>query len=210
MIFLKYIAHRGLREKKYLENSIPSFLNAINNELINGFEFDIRKTKDNCFVVHHNAFIKTDLIKNHSYRYLKKKYNLPRLEDVLKLNTNKIMLVEIKDFNIPYKRLNRILKKYSDKNIYVMSFHNSIIYELCSLNCSAKLGILNYVLNSEAEYNLDFIGLINDLADRNLIDEYKKKNIEVFLYGVLNEDEDVCYDDVYYIVDDIPNFEKFK
>ena len=82
---MKYIAHRGLRENKYEENTINAFLNAIQNPNVSGFEFDIRVTKDNYFVVHHNAFIKGDLIKNKKYRYLKKEYNLQLLTDVLKL-----------------------------------------------------------------------------------------------------------------------------
>ncbi len=85
-----------------------------------------------------------------------------------------------------------------------MSFHNSVIYKLCEYRCTAKLGILNYILNSEADYNLDFIGLINDLSNRKLIDNYKKREVEVFLYGVLNEEKDLRYEDVYYIVDGIP------
>ncbi len=201
---MKYIAHRGLRDNKYEENTIEAFQNAIENPNVSGFEFDIRVTKDHYFVVHHNAFIKGDLIKNKTYRYLKKEYNLPLLSDVLKLETDKIMLIEIKDTHLPFKKLNRLLKKYSYRNLYVMSFHNSVIYKLCEYRCTAKLGILNYILNSEADYNLDFIGLINDLSNRKLIDNYKKREVEVFLYGVLNEEEDLRYEDVYYIVDGIP------
>lgn len=202
---MKYIAHRGLRGDQYPENSLEAFQNAIDNPVVEGFEFDIRVTKDHAFVVNHNAFIKAELIKKHTARYLKKKYNLPTLQEVLSLDTSKIMLVEIKDMHIPYKRLVRILKSFKNKNIYVMSFHNSVIYKLCEYRCPAKLGILNYVLNSEADYNLDFIGLINDLASRKLIDAYKKRDVEVFLYGVLNEKKDIHYADVFYIVDSVPD-----
>lgn len=205
MIFLKFIAHRGLRSDTIKENTIASFKNAINNPYTRGFEFDIRKTLDNKFVVNHNAFIKKDLIKHKTYNYLKKHYDLPLLSEVLELNTNKIMLVEIKDRHIPYAKLNKIFKEYSNKNIYVMSFHNKVIKKLKKRNCPAKLGILNYILNSEENYNLDFICLLNNLTTDNLINEYKKRNIEVFLYGVLNEENDLWYKDGTYIVDYIPN-----
>lgn len=202
---MKYIAHRGLRTKDIPENTLEAFKNAINNPDIAGFEFDIRKTKDDYFVVNHNVFIKGELIKTKTYRYLKKKYHLPLLTEVLSLDTNKIMLVEIKDINIPYKKLIRIFKKFPNKNIYVMSFHNWVIDKLCEYHAPIKLGILNYVLNSESDYHLEFIGLLNNLATRNLINAYQNRNVEVFLYGIINEDKDIIYDDVYYIVDEVPN-----
>lgn len=201
---MKLIAHRGLRTKTIKENTLASFQNAINNPRISGFEFDIRKTLDNQFVIHHNAFIKTDLIKNHTYKYLKKKYNLPLLSEVLDLNTHKIMLIEIKDSHFPYRKFMKILNEYQDKNIYVMSFHNKVIEKLKKKKANAKLGILNYILNSEADYQLDFICLLNNLTTPNLIKEYERRNVEVFLYGVLNEEQDLWYEKGTYIVDKVP------
>lgn len=204
MIFLKFIAHRGLRTETMKENTIPAFLNAIENPNMAGFEFDIRKTLDNQFVVNHNAFVKTDLIKRKTYKYLKKKYNLPLLSEVLGLDTNKMMLVEIKDSHLPFRKLMKILEKFQNKNIYVMSFHNKVIEKLKKRGCSAKLGILNYVLNSESDYDLDFICLLNNLTTPHLIKEYEKRNVEVLLYGVINEDNDLWYENGTYIVDEVP------
>lgn len=201
---MKLIAHRGLRSKTIKENTLEAFQNAINNPNIIGFEFDIRKTLDNQFVVNHNAFIKTDLIKRKTYKYLKKKYNLPLLSEVLDLDTNKIMLVEIKDSCIPYRKFMKILNEYRSKNIYVMSFHNKVIEKLKKKEANAKLGILNYILNSESDYNLDFICLLNNLTTPHLIKEYERRNVEVFLYGVLNEDNDLWYEKGTYIVDEVP------
>ena len=192
MIFLKFIAHRGLRTETIKENTLASF------------EFDIRKTLDNQFVVNHNAFIKTHLIKRKTYKYLKKKYNLPLLQEVLELETDKIMLVEIKDGNLSYRKLIKIFNQYRDKNIYVMSFHNKVIEKLKKKNAPVKLGILNYILNSEADYNLDFIALLNNLATPHLVEEYKRRNIEVLYYGIINEEEDLMDEDGTYIVDRVP------
>lgn len=204
MIFLKFIAHRGLRTDIYKENTMEAFCNAIKNSKVAGFEFDIRKTLDNKFVVNHNAFIKKDLIKLRTYNYLKKHYNIPLLTDVLDLNTNKIMLVEIKDKNISFNKLNKIFKMYQNKNIYVMSFHNKVMEKLKKKNVPVKLGILNYVLNSEADYDYDFICLLNNLTTKDLILEYEKRGIEVILYGVLNEEKDLWYKNGTYIVDSVP------
>ncbi len=204
MIFLKFIAHRGLRTDTIKENTLEAFKNAIQNDKIIGFEFDIRKTKDNYFVVNHNSFINLDLIKRKTYKYLKKKYNLPLLEEVLELNTNKIMLIEIKDRYLPYRKLIKILREYQTKNLYCMSFHNKVIEKLKKRNAPVKLGILNYVLNSEAEYNLEFICLLNNLATPHLVEEYKKRGVKVIYYGIINEEEDLLDENGTYIVDYVP------
>ena len=204
MIFLKLIAHRGLRTENIKENTIEAFQNAIQNKDIAGFEFDVRKTRDNYFVVNHNSFIKGDFIKRKTYKYLKKKYNLPLLDEVLALKTDKIMLVEIKDRQLCFRKLLKILREYQSKNVYVMSFHNRVIEKLQRKKATAKLGVLNYILNSEADYDLDFICLLNNLATPHLVEEYKKRNIEVFFYGVLNEEEDLLDEDGTYIVDYVP------
>ena len=90
MIFLKYIAHRGDQTNHTKQNTLEAFKQAINNPKLAGFEFDVRATKDNIFVVCHDPFIKTSLIKYKTYAELKK-YNLPKLSEVLKLKT-KILL----------------------------------------------------------------------------------------------------------------------
>jgi len=201
VIFLKFIAHRGLRSDTIKENTLDAFYNAIESDKMSGFEFDIRKTKDKYFIVNHNAFIKSDLISRKNHRYLKNKYNLPTLNEVLKIKTDKILMIEIKDISINYSEFVKLINKYQDKNIYIMSFHNKVINKLKSYKLKAKLGILNYILNTEEEYDLDFICLLNNLATNEIINEYKKIGIEVFIYGVLNEKNDLFYDNVYYIVD---------
>ena len=117
---------------------------------------------------------------------------------------NKIILVEIKDIFINYKNFVKLINHYPDKNIYIMSFHNKVIAKLKKYNLNAKLGILNYILNSEEDYNYDFICLLNNLTTDEIINCYQNKGVEVFIYGVINEETDLFYDNVYYIVDKEP------
>lgn len=204
MIFLKFIAHRGLRDKDKKENTIEAFQNAIDSPIISGFELDIRQTKDKRFVVNHNAFIKKDLIRRKRLKYLQFKYNLPTLNEVLKLETDKIILIEIKDLFLSYKRFVKLINQHSDKNIYIMSFHNKVINKLKKYKPKAKLGILNYILNSEEVYEYDFICLLNNLTTEEIIECYQKQNIEVFMYGVINEEKDLFYENTLYILDNEP------
>lgn len=192
------IAHRGLVKKGITENTLPAFLEAINSPKYTGFELDIYTSKDNVFVVHHDPLISGKFIWNQTYKELRKK-GVIKLVDVLRLKTDKIVLIEIKDVNIDIVRFSKLLAKYQDKNIYVMSFFNSVIKKF--KNPSFKVGVLNYVLNSKAEYTYDFIGILYPIANDHMIASLKESNIEVFLYGISKNDP-LLWDDVYYIVDE--------
>ena len=193
-----FIAHRGLVKKGIIENTLPAFLGAINSDKYAGFELDIYTSKDNEFIIHHDPLLDGKLIWNYEYKELKKK-GVVKLEDVLKLKTNKIILIEIKDINLDINQFTKLLNKYQDKKIYVMSFFNSVIRKF--KNPTFKVGVLNYLLNSTTEYPYDFIGILYDVATKHMINSLKELNIEVFLYALSKKDKYI-FKDVYYIVDD--------
>ena len=179
------IAHRGLK-KEASENTLEAFEKSINNSFYSGFECDVRTTKDHIFVICHNPIYKGKIISLTNYKEFKKD-NLPTLENVLKLKTNKIMILEIKEINCDINRLSIILQKYDYQNIYVMSFYNKIINNLLLKNLKIKVGVLNYVLNSENDYqNYDFICLLENIMTPNLENYFTRQNKEVFIYGIHN------------------------
>lgn len=193
------IAHRGIVNSVTKENTIPAFLGAINNKDYIGFELDIYMTKDKEFIVYHDLLLDSKFIWKYEYKELKKK-GILKLEQVLKLQTDKIILIDIKDINIDTDKLSKLLHKYNKKKIYVMSFFNSIIKKFN--NPKFKIGLLNYVLNSNKEYNYNFIGLLYDIVNESIITKFKEKGIEVFIYNI-NKKDKLIYNDVYYIVDSI-------
>ena len=179
------IAHRGLK-KEASENTLEAFEKSINNSFYSGFECDVRTTKDHIFVICHNPIYKGKIISLTNYKEFKKD-NLPTLENVLKLKTNKIMILEIKEINCDVNRLSIILQKYDYQNIYVMSFYNKVINNLSLKNLKIKVGVLNYVLNSENDYqNYDFICLLESIMTSNLESYFTCQNKEVFIYGIHN------------------------
>ena len=192
------IAHRGLVKKGVIENTLPAFLGAIKSEKYTGFELDIYTSLDGTFVVHHDPLLDGKFIWKYNYKELRKKGVL-KLIDVLRLNTDKIILIEIKDININIEKLTKLLNKYKNKKIYVMSFFNSVIKKF--KNPTFKVGVLNYILNSTSEYTYDFIGILYDVATNHMIESLQKMNIEVFLYA-LNKKDKYRFKDVYYIIDD--------
>ena len=99
----KYIAHRGIWNDKVKDNSYEAIYNGLNSDKYIGIETDIRITKDNVFIVYHNALYKGKLVKNLLYKEIKQ--DVPTLADILNIKTSKIFLIEIKDFNINVKKL---------------------------------------------------------------------------------------------------------
>ena len=78
-----------------------------------------------------------------------------------------------------------------------MSFSNSLIKKVDISNRSYKIGILNYVLNTNKDIEkLDFVCILNSLLNENILSLLKDK--EVFSYGLR---EKLKYQNVYYIVD---------
>lgn len=180
---MKYIAHRGVVEKGIKENTIEAFISAINNTNYSGFELDVRVSKDGEFVVVHDSLIDGKFVKRMTYKELKE-YGVIKLTSVLRLITDKKVIIEIKDFDIDKYKLCKMLNK-SKLNIYVMSFSNKLIEDLSKRKRNFKVGILNYIFNSEGDYSYcDFICILYLTVTANILNYFKNENIEVFLYGI--------------------------
>ncbi len=190
---MNLIAHRGLWNKNVKDNSYIALLEGLKSEKYIGIECDIRTTLDNKFIVYHNTLYKGNLVKN---TYFKDMKDILLLEDLLKIDTDKLLLLEIKENYINKKRLLRLLNKY-DRNYYIMSFDTKVITDLKELDNKYKCGVLNYILNSDANYNLDFICLLDVIATDSVIKNFEKKGVEVIIYGTIKVNKNVKY-----IVDD--------
>ena len=189
----KYIAHRGIWNNLVKDNSYKALYDGINSNIYIGIETDIRVTKDNIFIIYHNVLYNGKLIKNMNYRDLK---DVCKLEDILKINTDKILLLEIKDYSIDLKKLIKLLDKYN-RNVMLMSFSTLVISKIKKMHTKYKLGVLNYIINSDSNYDFDFICLLDIISNDYILNSFKKRNIEVLIYGVINTIEDAIY-----IVDD--------
>lgn len=201
---MKLIAHRGYTTKHIKENTMDAFINAINNNFL-GFECDVRKTIDKKLVICHDPFINrvsdgSGLISTYKYNDLLKynfgssenKSKIPLLSDVLKFKCMKI--IELKT-RIDFDSIIDLI----DDNTYFISFDSSYIFLLKKKYPKYKFGVLNYVLNSSREYNLDIICLLESIVTDELVNYFLSKNITVFIYG---SGRKIKYkrDDIYYIV----------
>lgn len=197
---MNYIAHRGLVDKNAKENTYNAFLNAIKSPKYKGFELDLRVSKDGEYFVYHNYLLDGKPFKNYLKKDLIKK-GILKLSKVLELETDKIILIELKDFNLDIKKLSNFLNKYSKRNIYLMSFDNNIIKKIKKINSTCKFGILDYVINSDNLFSYDFICMLNGLISEKAKNYYKMKNIKLFSYGILSNKK-IYDEDIFYIIDD--------
>lgn len=189
----KYIVHRGIYNKNVSDNSYKALYDGLLSYKYIGIETDVRVTKDNVFILYHDVLYKGKLVKNVFYKDM---VNVSKLEDILKINTNKIILLEIKDFDIDVKKFIKLINKYN-KNIMIMSFDVNVIKKIKKITSKYKLGVLNYVLNSDSYYNFDFICLLDIIANDYVIESFKKRNIDILIYGVVNDNRNLTY-----IIDD--------
>ncbi len=193
----KLIAHRG-NHQTFKENSLAAFYEAINNDY-EGFECDIRQTKDQKLVIYHDPLFKGKLVRSLNYAELKAE-GIIELKDVLQIKTNKIIMLDIKDPLLDTDLLSKILDQYSYQNLYIITFHNNILKKLSKKDRKYKIGILNYYLNTEDEqYQYDFFCILNLLLDSNIINKFIQAKKELIVYGIAkNEIKDIY---PYYIVD---------
>jgi len=142
------IGHRGASAFEQ-ENTIKAFEKAF--ELgADGFECDIRKSKDNKLVVIHDI----DLKKASKGKEIRKvseltakqlrKYNIPLLQEVIdfaKKNPKKLLLIEIKEKGTEEDLADIIKKNKISKQVMVVSFFSSSINKIRQLFIPEKIKI---------------------------------------------------------------------
>lgn len=181
---MKIIAHRG-NDGINKENSLKSIINSLNKNYIDGVEFDIRLTKDKRFILNHDPFYKKYFIKNTTSKKLIKQ-GLDTLDDILnQINTNKILLIEVKEENNikkTSKYLNRVLRRYN-LNIYICSFNYNFI-KYFNKKYNYKCGLI-------IGKNINKNHIINNFSFNSISYKYKGKvpNKETFYWTINNPKE---------------------
>lgn len=167
------IAHRGNDNHNYKENSEEGIIYCLSKSYIDGIECDLRLTKDNEIVLSHNTLIDFksdgsgfihDLTLGELLNYDFKNGKIPVLKNLLnKIDTNKILLLEIKEErqNVEeswIKALKEILDNYQKLNIYLCSFNYNLISKLKE-TLKVPIGIIvGYKMNKEKDIKpFDFI-----------------------------------------------------
>lgn len=188
---MKYIIHRGLTSSRNQENSYLSIKKAILDKNSSGVEFDVRLTKDNEIVLSHDSIIGINYIENMNYIDIIKHKHLTTLDRILSIDTDKILLIDIK-VNNNYKLFGNILLKKinnSNRNIYLMSFNKKII-KYINNKTKYKKGIISFYYRNN-KYPITILNY-------KTICQKKLKNIKnkiIFLWTFSNIKEAINFKD---------------
>ena len=171
------ISHRGKNNHQFKENTIKALKESLNKSYIDGAELDIRITKDNKLVLHHGLIHNGKIIKYTNSKELHLEYLKDLIHD---LNTNKLLIIEIKDNDIKIiDILYKIIKK-SKNNIYIHSFHKEILLIFKQKYPKYKIGIISF--NNNLNLNkFDFISLYYK--------NYRHQNKLTFVWTVNNKEK---------------------
>jgi glycerophosphoryl diester phosphodiesterase len=198
------VAHRGASSLAR-ENTIESFKKAIEIG-VDMIEFDVRRTKDQALIVHHDELMQGKPIKDLTYDEISKMaigqgFSIPTFEEVLKCTSGKIKLdVEIKEEGYE-KEVVELLLKYFKKDQFVMtSFYDSCIREIKDDYPDIKTGLIlgtskpkNFILTRVSEFfphkrcreaKADFLVPHRRLLWFGFLDRAKRENKPVFVWTV--------------------------
>lgn len=135
------IAHRGVTENGFLENSKKSLtaIKSFNKMIKLGIEFDIQITSDNKIVIYHDNMMEDKEIEKTNYKVLKDlNSELIDIEEILKEfdNTDYLLNIELKNYSNSDDRLSifvnileSIVSLYN-VNYYYSSFDKNICKKL--------------------------------------------------------------------------------
>lgn len=182
---MKYIIHRGITSNRFKENSYTAIKRALIDKSSLGVEFDIRLAKDDKIVLSHDNIINFNYIENMNYNDIIKNKYLTTLDKVLTINTDKILLIDIK-VNNNYKKFGNLLLKELDKyerNIYLASFNKKVIKYLRK-KTKYKKGIIT--LNYKKSNN-DFVVINYNTISSKKINDIKNK--EIFIWTIHNNND---------------------
>lgn len=185
-----YISHRG-NYNSICENKISCLINTIKKSNVDGIETDVRKTKDNIFVLSHDSLF--GQIEKRNYK------NEPKLETLLENMNNKLLFLDLK-CNKNYKEyfyyLNNLLNEF-DLNIYLCSFNYELI-KYIKENYPYKCGlIIGKSINIDKNYKIfDFVSVKSNSLLKNI-------DIPYFIWGKYIKTDDInC---IGYILDNKKN-----
>ncbi len=145
------VGHRGARAYEP-ENTLRSFKKAL--ELgVDAVELDVRKTKDDCVVVIHDADVKRTtngkgLVSDLTLKELKslsteKNEQIPTLEEALDFIGKKAkVFVELKEAGLEKQVVALIRQKGLEKNVVVVSFLEDALRKVREMDAALETGLI--------------------------------------------------------------------
>jgi glycerophosphoryl diester phosphodiesterase len=201
------VAHRGASSLAR-ENTIESFKKAIEIG-VDMIEFDVRRTRDQVLVVHHDELMEEKPIKELTYDEISKMakghgFSTPTLEEVLKHTSGKIKLdVEIKEEGYEKEVVELLFRYFGTDQFVITSFYDSCIKRIKNNHPDIKAGLILGISKPEhpirtrmseffparrcREAKADFLVPHRRLLWFGFLDRAKRDNKPVFVWTVNDE-----------------------
>lgn len=175
------LGHRGAR-KYAAENSFAAFDLAIEHGC-DGFEFDVRYTRDARCVICHDALYRRRRIVSRSFAEL----SLPDAEEVIqKYGSRAFLDIELKAPGDAGPIL-RALAEARAKHYIISSFLPEVLHRVAAENVDVPLGLICETFRQLRRWPKLPIGAVImnwRLADKSLIDELHSARLQAFIWTV--------------------------
>lgn len=175
------LGHRGAR-KYAAENSFAAFDLAIEHGC-DGFEFDVRYTRDARCVICHDALYRRRRIVSRSFAEL----SLPDAEEVIqKYGSRAFLDIELKTPGDAGPIL-RALAEARAKHYIISSFLPEVLHRVAAENVDVPLGLICETFRQLRRWPTLPIGAVImnwRLADKSLIDELHSARLQTFIWTV--------------------------
>lgn len=200
------IAHRGAPSDGR-ENTIESFDRAIalGADMI---EFDVRKTKDEVFIVYHDEFIQGNPVIESTFEAIgqiakNQGFHIPTVEEVLRFARGKIKLdVELKEEGYEKEIVELISRYFEEDQFVITSFNDASLRTIKDNFPRMKVGLLlgksGASLRTRASEffpmkrcenaRADFLGAHVKLLRFGFLERARRKNKPVIVWTVNNEE----------------------
>ncbi len=188
-----FLGHRGTRIYAP-ENTFAAFDLAIEHGC-DGFEFDVRRTKDGVAAVNHDAHFHKLKIDENTFAKLKAKSPLPTLEETVRAYGQRCYInIELKEPGLEQETLRVLGLSPPQRGVMVSSFLPEVIETLAQMrgNQNAPLGYIcrNLKLLSKWKKLPISHAIINHaIYSKQLQGELKDAGIKLFIWTVNEPDE---------------------
>ncbi len=184
------LGHRGARAVKSIpENSIASFDRAMADGC-DGFEFDVRLSRDGIPVVFHDEKLRLLKIAHNTGKNLKR---LPRLPDVLaRFKSSAFLDIELKVSGLESITAELLKQHRPERGYVVSSFQPEVLRTLYQIDPRIPLGLIcekPVQLLPWSELSVQYVMLYRKLAKGETIRQLKAAGKKVFVWTVNRADE---------------------
>jgi glycerophosphoryl diester phosphodiesterase len=186
------IAHRGVSDLAR-ENTLEAFQKAIDLRA-DMIEFDVRRTQDRRYVIHHDPHIAGKPLSEMTLREVREiarslDYHVPELEEVLALTRGKIGLdIELKEEGYEREIVRLAGRSLAEGDFIVSSFHAGCLARVKQCRAGVRTGLIfkdaGALTTAILEGDTDWLLPARNLAEGKLLESMSRSGKKIAVWTV--------------------------